>query len=96
VTVTREEFDVLRIEVEAIRRIVSRDHAPRLAAVENAVDEFRGTMTETRVEVRALGNQVGRLTDLVTPVAMALPRVERNVARLVEILEPRTVVVEGG
>ena len=94
--VTREEFDMLKLEMEALRRLVQRDHAPRIEAVEESMEQLVASVSETRAVVRTLASDVGRVTDLVTPLSYAVPRIERNVSRLVEILEPRTVVVENG
>lgn len=94
--VTREEFDMLRLEVEALRRLVSKEHAERLDEHDERLVALQSSFVEMHTEVRAMASQVGRLSDLVTPLSLSLPRVERNVSRLVEILEPRTVVVDGG
>lgn len=58
------------------------------------LDNVEVQLTAVKRELRALASSVGRLTDLVTPLAMSLPRVERNVARVLEILEPRKVIVD--
>lgn len=94
--ITREEFEKLKVDVEAIKKVVHRDHAPRLAAVENAIDEFRSVISETRAEVRALGGQVGRMADLATTQAPVIEKMSRNLTRLVEIAEKDTVIVEVG
>lgn len=94
--VPRDEFDALKLEVEALRRIVQGNHGPRIQSVEEGIDQMRDLLHETRKEVRVIGSDVGRAMDLLTVQAPVLNRVALQVARLVEILEPRSVVVEGG
>lgn len=45
-------------------------------------------------ELRPLVAHVGRLADIATKQGLALTRIERHTSRVLEILEPRTVVVE--
>jgi len=68
----------------------------QIAETRSELKDLQAINLETRAEVRALASQVGRLADIATVQGPSLERVERNVARLVEILETRTVVVEGG
>lgn len=71
------------------------EHGDRLDRFERQLAELRTAHVETRNELRSLSTQVGRLSDIATTQGLSLERIERNVVRLVEILEPRTVVVEG-
>lgn len=64
-----------------------------LKALSQQVADLQALNLETRKEVRALASQVGRLADIATVQGPSLERVERNVVRLVEIFETRTVVV---
>lgn len=92
--VSREEFDALRSNVDALRKRVEQLHPTVDEHGERIADHAR-QLDEVRRELRALSSSVGRLADLITPVTLSLPRVEKNVARLVEILEPRKVIVDG-
>jgi chromosome segregation ATPase len=100
--VTRDEFDGLRIEVEALRRRVEsldptvEEHEDRLDGHETQLDALRADLTEVRREVRALSTQTGRMADALTAQAPVVERMARHLARVLEILEPRTVVTGGG
>lgn len=72
------------------------EHGHQLERHERQLADLRAAHVETRNELRALSAQVGRLSDIATTQGLSLERIERNVVRLVEILETRTVVVEGG
>lgn len=91
--VSREEFDALKDSLESLRKRVAELH-PTVDEHDDRLDEHDRQLDDVRRELRALSSGVGRLADLVTPLTLSLPKVERNVARLVEILEPRKVVVD--
>lgn len=69
------------------------EHGDRLDRFERQLAELRTAHVETRNELRSLSTQVGRLSDIATAQGLSLERIERNVVRLVEILEPRTVIL---
>lgn len=100
---THDELDSLRARVDGLEKRLDEFHSalsaklhPTMATVEehdDRLDEHDRQLDEVRREMRALVSAVGRLGDIATTQGLSLGRIERNVARLVEILEPRTVVV---
>ena len=93
-SVTREEFEALKESVDALRERVSNLH-PTVDEHDYRLDEHGRQLDDIRREMRVISTSVGRLTDLVTPLSMSLPRVERNITRVLELLEPRKVIVDG-
>ena len=99
--VSVEEHSQLAERVKAIEERLGRhgptllEHGHQLDRHERQLADLRAANVETQKELRALSVQVGRLSDIATTQGLALERIERNVVRLVEILEARTVIVEG-
>lgn len=93
--VTREEFEELRGEVTALRRGFESVH-PTVLEHGVQLDRLTAAYTEVRRELGAIGQQVNRLSNDATVKGLALEKIDRNVQRLLEILEPRTVIVGGG
>lgn len=92
--VTRAEFAALADQVQAMRKRLDELH-PTVDEHDDRLDEVDRQLDEVKRELRAVGVAVERLADKLTPLVMGLPRIERNVDRLVEILEPRKVIVDG-
>lgn len=93
--------DELVRRVEALEERLNKHHGPtilehgdRLDRYERQLAELRTAHVETRNELRTLSTQVGRLSDIATTQGLSLERIARNVDRLLEILEPRKVVVD--
>lgn len=87
--VTRAEFDALVEKVEDIAKRLEQPH-PLVDAHEIRLDDHGRQLDE----LRPLVAHVGRLADIATKQGLALTRIERHTSRVLEILEPRTVVVE--
>lgn len=100
--VTRDEFEALRTEVSGLRKRVEAlppaieehdgrldDHASRIESLELKWAELRSGLARLVVEQH-------RLADALTAQGGGLELVSRNVSRVLEILEKRTVIVEPG
>lgn len=94
-TISREEFEELRGEVAALRRGFESVH-PTVLEHGVQLDRLAAAYTEVRRELGAIANQVNRLSSVATTQGLSLEKIDRNVQRLLEILEPRTVIVERG
>lgn len=90
--VSREEFDELKKTVESLSKRIVELH-PTVEEHDDRLDEHDRQLDEVKRELRAIVSAVGRLADVVTPLSMGLPRMERNIARVLEIIEPRKVIV---
>lgn len=72
------------------------EHEERLTDHDRQLADIREVQRETSRLLTTLHAQVGRLSDAATTQGIGLERIERQTRRLLEILEPRTVVVEDG
>lgn len=80
------DLEKLRTEVDALRE--------RFAAVERIVDEhslqighLSVAFSELARDVRNMGAQVGRLTDVATRHSLSLERIDRNTVKVLLLLE---------
>lgn len=98
--VSRDEFDALKAEVSGLTKRVKElhpavekhdgrldDHAERIESLELKWAELRSGLARLVVEQH-------RLADALTSQGGSLELMARNVGRVLEILEPRKVIVE--
>lgn len=70
-----------------------RVHETRLSEHERHIEDIQQSQREMSQQILALSNQVGRLANIATTQGLSLERIERHTKRVLEILEPRTVIV---
>lgn len=92
--ITRDEHEALKSEVAALRQRLDELH-PTVDGHTAQIGELAAAYTEVRRELGAIGGQVNRLSSIATTQGLSLEKIDRNVQRLLEILEPRTVIVGG-
>ncbi len=71
-------------------------HGERLTDHDRQLADLREVQRETSRLLATLAHQVSRLSDIATTQGLSLERIERHTKRVLEILEPRSVIVEGG
>lgn len=90
----REKLGALSDQAQAMRKRLDDLH-PTVDEHDDRLDAHDSQLDDMRRDLRAVSSAVGHLADKLTPLVLGLPRIERNVDRLVEILEPRKVIVDG-
>ncbi len=72
------------------------EHGERLTDHDRQLADLREVQRETSRLLATLAHQVSRLSDIATTQGLSLERIDKNTKRVLEILEPRSVIVEGG
>lgn len=92
--VSRDEHEALRSEVAALRKRLDELH-PTVDEHDDRLDDHDTEIGRLGVKFADFSTRFDRLADEVTKQHGSLREINANTKRVLELLEPRTVVVEG-